>query len=183
MKRIIFIQIGTGVFAVEIDQIKSFVVNVKILDYGNKDDITSIMGLLQFYDEVIPVLDSYRWFGQKRMNFSSKTIFVVMAFGGKSFAFQISAVIKSVEVPGECFHAVPAVFKQENAGVFREVIDWGGTLYLKIEAETILKEMSANIEALSSIRQVLMEMNMMLDGDIYIYNACLFKELCCIQTS
>ncbi len=49
MKRIIFIQIGIGVFAVEIDQIKRFVVNVKILDYGDKGDITSIMGLLFTY--------------------------------------------------------------------------------------------------------------------------------------
>ncbi len=146
MKRIIFIQIGTGVFAVEIDQIKSFVVNVKILDYGDKGEITSIMGLLHFCDEVIPVLDSYRWFGQKRMNFSSKTIFVVMVYGGKSFAFQISDVIKSVEVSSECFHEVPAIFKREGVGVYREVISWGGTLYLKISAETILKEMMTNTE-------------------------------------
>ena len=40
-------------------------------------------------------------------------------------------VIKYCEVPNECFHTVPDVFRKEGRESFREVIDYNGKLYLK----------------------------------------------------
>lgn len=144
VKRIVFIQIGTEVFAVEIDQIKRFVDKAEISGLSDKGGGLNRIGMIFLYDEVIPVLDLHGWIGQKSMNFCKKTIFVVMMFGGKSFAFPISAVIGSCEVSDECFYTVPAVFGKENRKAFREVVDWNGKLYLKICGETILRAMMAN---------------------------------------
>lgn len=146
MKRVIFIQIEEGAFAFEIDQVKWFVTNAEISDFVDKGKNPSILGMISLYDEVIPVLDLCRWFSQKTMPVYKNTIFVVMAFDSKSFAFPISSVIKCCEVPNKCFHAIPSICKQENRGIFREVIEWNGTLYLKISAEIILKEMRAKTE-------------------------------------
>lgn len=141
MKQVVFIQVGTGLFSVELDQVERFVDNAEILDFSSRRAVPSIMGLLRYNDKVIPLLDPYTWFGQNRMNFYDKRIFIVMTFRGKSFAFQISNVIGSVEVPSECFHMIPAIYNRKSRGAFREVIEWDGTLYLQINAETVLKEM------------------------------------------
>lgn len=140
VKRVLFIQIGAGFFAIEITQVKRFIDKAKISEipaFGDKGAIPSICGMIYLDNEVIPVLDIYRWFGQKPMQFDEKTIFVVKMSSGKSFAVPINAVIKSCDVSSKYFHAVPAILKQENVGVFKEVIDSDGTLYPKIDAETI----------------------------------------------
>lgn len=115
MKRVIFVQIGTGFFAVETDQVKHFVRNVQVSDFGNKSENPNICGLISLGDEVIPVLDIDRWFGEKQMIFSERTMFVIMMSGSKPFAFPISDVIKSNEVPSECFHVLPAVVGKVTA--------------------------------------------------------------------
>lgn len=148
VKRVIFIQIGTEVFTVEIDQIKRFVDKAEISGLSDKGDGLNRIGMICLYDEVIPVLDLHRWFGQKPMNLCKNTIFAVMMFGGKSFAFPISAVIGSCEVSDECFYAVPAVFEKESRKAFREVVDWNGKLYLKICGETILRAMMTNTQVM-----------------------------------
>lgn len=146
MKRVVFSRIQEGAFAFEMDQLKRFVTNVELSDFVDKGKTPSIFGMISLYDEVIPVLDLYRWFGQKTMPVCENTIFAVMAFSGRAFAFPISFVKKCCEVPHECYHAVPAVFRHEDRGVFREVIAWEGTLYLKICAENILKELMTDTE-------------------------------------
>ncbi len=70
-----------------------------------------------------------------------------MMLGDKSFSFQVSAVMEIAEVPDECFRAIPFCMR-ESAGMFREIIDREGRSYLKINAETILKEITTNAEML-----------------------------------
>ncbi len=143
MKRVIFIQIGTGFFAVDIDQAKRFIANVEILDLNDKSDDPSIIGLLWLDDETIPVLNSHKWFGQEQISMSNQTLFLIMMLGDKSFTFQVSAVMETAEVPDECFRAIPFCM-HESAGMFREIIDLEGRSYLKISAEMILNEMNNN---------------------------------------
>lgn len=109
------------------------------MDYGDRGG--SITGLLCFYGELIPVLDLYEWFGQKRMGIRDTTVFLIMTSGGRSFAFQISGVMKSADVPNECFQAIPGACKSGSAGAFSEVIDWDGALYLEISAEAVLEKL------------------------------------------
>lgn len=148
VKRVVFIQIGTGIFAIEIDQIKRFAGKVEISDFADRDKNFYIAGLICLYDELIPVLNIYKWFDQKPVHFSKDSIFVVLMFGDKSIAFPIDAVIGCCEVSDECFHTVPALLWNENKGVFREVINWNGKLYLKISSEILPKEMMKDIERL-----------------------------------
>lgn len=139
-KEILFIQIGKEGFALEIKQVKRFVTNVEISDCDVKDEVPNILGMICTRDEVIPVLDLYKWFQQESIHLDESTVFVVVTFEGKSFAFPIDDVIMCCEVSDECFHVVPAVFRKESGNSFREVIDWNGKLYLKISGEIILKE-------------------------------------------
>lgn len=139
-KEILFIQIGKEAFALEIKQVKRFVTNVEISDCDVKDEVPNILGMICTRDEVIPVLDLYKWFQQESIHLDESTVFVVVTFEGKSFAFPIDDVIMCCEVSDECFHVVPAVFRKESGNSFREVIDWNGKLYLKISGEIILKE-------------------------------------------
>ncbi len=143
MKHVIFIQIGTGFFAVDIDQVKHFIANAEILDLNDKSDDPSIIGLLCLDDETIPVLNLHKWFGQEQISISDQTLFLIMMLGDKSFTFQVSAVMEIAEVPDECFRAIPFCMR-ESAGMFREIIDREGRLYLKISAEMILNEMNNN---------------------------------------
>lgn len=138
-KEILFIQIGKEAFAVEINQVKRFVTNVEISDCDIKDKAPIILGMICTHDEVIPVLDLYKWFRQESIHLDESTVFVVVTCEGKSFAFPIDDVIMRCEVSDKCFHAVPAVFRKESGNPFREVIDWNGKLYLKISGEIISK--------------------------------------------
>ncbi len=88
MKQIIFIKIGTGLYAVEVDQVKRFVYNVEVVDLSAKEGNSSIIGMIRYYDEVIPVLDLYRWFGQKQVSLDDKTVFVIMMLADRSFALE-----------------------------------------------------------------------------------------------
>lgn len=148
MERVVFIQIGTGVFAIEMDQIKRFIGKAEMSGLSNKCDNLNIIGMICLYGEMIPVLDLYRWLDQKPMNFCENTIFAVMELGGKSFAFPISNVIGCYEVSDECIYAVSVVFGKEKRRAFWEVIDWNGKLCLKISGETILRKMMTNMEVL-----------------------------------
>ncbi len=148
MKQIMFIKIGTGFYAVEVGQVKRFLYNAEVVDFGDKEVNSGIIGMIHFDDELIPVLDLYRLFGQKQVSSDNKTVFVIMMLGDRSFAFPISAVIKSIEVPDECFHKISDFNRQANAGLFKEVIIWEETLYLKINAEAILKKITTNAEML-----------------------------------
>ena len=147
-KQILFIQIGTETYAVEINQIKRFTAKVEVLDFDVRNETSSILGMICIYDELIPVLDLCKWFKQESIHLCESTIFVVMTFVGKSFAFPINDVIKCCEVQNECFHTVPDVFRKESRKSFREVIDYNGKLYLKISGEAIFKEIQVDVEIL-----------------------------------
>lgn len=151
-KQILFVQIGTETYAIEIEQIKRFVAKVKVLDFDVKNEVSNILGMICIDDELIPVLDLCKWFKQESIHLGEGTIFVVMIFEGKSFAFPINDVIKCCEVSNEYFHTIPAIYRKENRKPFREAIDWDGKLYLKISGEVIFKEIQENTEILGEQR-------------------------------
>ncbi|MDE7244755.1 MAG: chemotaxis protein CheW [Oscillospiraceae bacterium] len=149
MKRVVFVQIGTDIFAIEIGHVAHLVSNVKISGSRGKEGNPYLAGMIRVKGKVIPALDLCKWLGKKPMDFCEKTVFVVMRFGSKYVAFPIDAAVKSCDVPDECFYEIPDNLGLGNNRVFKEVIDWEGALYLKISAEVITKKLMENIKALA----------------------------------
>lgn len=153
MEQIIFIRIGTGFYAISIDQTERFVKDAEILEVGDNEP-SGICGMIRFNDEMIPVLNSYKWFGQEQTDMGDRTFFVIMTLDSKAFAFRISAVIECADVSEESCRNITSVCGQTNSGIFKEAVSREGKLYLKINAAAVLKKITAAAEISESLEKM-----------------------------
>lgn len=136
--RIMVFKIGTESFGLEAAKLIRIVKKAETAGMSNVATADTV-GVLNWQENVIPVLNLYERFQISPQAKQSGTYFIIVGQNGKQMAFPVDKVEQYYDVPVQCLRPIPSLVVSPGASYFQQIVDLGGRLVLVLEPESLFR--------------------------------------------